>query len=191
MRPHEIKEIWLNSLCNPKQKPGTDISFSINVQELFEKLKLQTAQRSRFLPPSQATADRTALDAIDSTFDLYTITEDELNLFSSFLAEASDKLAEVLLPYSPDSNMPVKTEGNSIVFAAAQPLKVIPENYLVAIKNNINNAAFYYCFAEWCRTSQSDEYQLWLAKFEKELEKLKGNLTKRKLPVVTPLRSLG
>lgn len=168
-----------------------ELEFSVFIQPLYEKVMGITAQKTRFIAAVNDIAQVTPLDK-GEILDLYALSDDEKLRFSELLVEAALKLVEILSPYSEDKEEPVGVENDKVVFKAFNPFLLIPKNALYLIAQNLKQALTYYILSSWYSLANlKQEAMEWGYKYEEELIKLIGNLSKRMVKPVISHRILG
>lgn len=189
MRPKQIYEILAYRTANNVNLD--ELEFSVFIQPLYEKVMGITAQKTRFITPVKGAIQETPFDKGEA-LDLYALSDDEKFRFSELLVDATLELAELLSPYSEDKEEPVIVDNDKVVFKAFNPFLLIPKNALYFIAQNLKQAISYYILSSWYNLSNlKQEAMEWGYKYEEEVGKLVGNLSKRIVKPVISHRILG
>lgn len=189
MRPEQIYDVLAYRKAH--NDVLDELEFSVFIQPLYERVMGITAQKTRFIAGANGTAQATPLDKGEA-LDLYALSDDEKFRFSELLVDAALELAEMLSPYSEEKAELIVVENDKVVFKAFNPFLLIPKNALYFIAQNLKQAITYYIIREWYSlTNLKQEALEWGYKYEEEVSKLIGNLSKRIVKPVISHRILG
>lgn len=156
-----------------------ELEFAVFIQPLYEKIMGITAQKTRFIAGLNGAAQATPLDKGEA-LELYALSDDEKFRFSELLVEGALELAGILSPYSEEKAEPIVVENDKVVFKAFNPFLLIPKNALYFIAQNLKQTITCYILSSWYSLADLKQEALeWGYKYEEEVGKLIGNLSKR------------